>query len=196
MRAEIKDILGQVKRRHPRCAVRLAFVGYADYQDTKPPGLDFTEESQLFIDFLDALETKGGRDAAEDVFSGLAAAEGISWASPHRILIHLADNPCHGREFHDLVGDNADDFLDGDLHGRDAAALLEHLVHGCKLTTYTFIHLTKNTHKMLHRFRELLGAALSRTQLHRMKVSWMHLVQVLCHGLSCTDAGAASRLQW
>ena len=45
----------------------------------------------------------GGGDAAEDVFSGIEAAQALKWQAGSRILVHVTDAPCHGSEFHTMV---------------------------------------------------------------------------------------------
>lgn len=48
--------------------IRLAFIGYRDIGDTLEE-FDFTDDVSTFKTFLDTIETTGGDDACEDVFS-------------------------------------------------------------------------------------------------------------------------------
>ena len=48
---------------------------------------------------LTAPAAPGGGDAAEDVFSGIEAAQALQWQAGSRVLVHVADAPCHGSEF-------------------------------------------------------------------------------------------------
>lgn len=152
-------MVDQILESSPHCTVRLALVGYVDYDCQEAPLLDFTEDLQAFQAALDSIKLGYGRDLAEDVFSGLQAAGQLTWRSGTRVLVHVGDYPCHGQEFHDL-GAGADDYLGGDKLGRDAGVLLHQLAVGCKLDSYVFSHLAPRTHKMIQRFRELLGAHL------------------------------------
>ena len=95
---EIRSMVDQIKRSNPQCVMKLAFVGYTDYNDPKPPQLDFTEDMQAFHATLDSVKAGGGGDGAEDVFTGLQDAGKLTWSSGNRVLIHIADYPCHGQE--------------------------------------------------------------------------------------------------
>lgn len=76
-----------------------------DYGDTQPVEvLPFTSDIAGFKRFVGGVTAIGGGDAAEDVFSGLEAAQGLEWGAGSRILVHVADAPCHGYpDFHDMV---------------------------------------------------------------------------------------------
>ena len=65
--------------------------------------LPFTTDLQAFKSFVGSVRATGGGDAAEDVFSGIEAAQALAWEAGSRILVHVADAPCHGCEFHDMV---------------------------------------------------------------------------------------------
>ena len=63
---------------------------------------------------------------AEDVFTGLELAAGLNWrAEGPRLLVHIADAPCHGREFYS--SDISDHYPDGDKLGRSLPSLLSKL---------------------------------------------------------------------
>lgn len=57
-------------------------------------------------------------DKAEDVLGGLDKAAGLTWKSPdgsnsRNFIVHFAEAPCHGSDFHDLGSDErADRFND------------------------------------------------------------------------------------
>lgn len=52
---------------------------------------------------------------------GLKFAAEMSWRSPTRLCILIADAPCHGRKFHDSYEDN---YPLGDPNGLDPIELL------------------------------------------------------------------------
>ena len=70
-----------------------------------------------------------------------------------RLIVHIADAPCHGRQFHNLE----DDYPDGDKLKRDLASILENLHTGKMNQTYHFYHLYNYTKKMLQEFRQVEG---------------------------------------
>jgi hypothetical protein len=75
----------------------VAFVGYRDYDDEKRiERLDFTEDTSAVINFMNNVEAVGGGDTCEDVFGGLDVVRNLTWSSPNRVLIHVADAPPHG----------------------------------------------------------------------------------------------------
>ncbi len=47
-----------------------------------------------------------------------------------RLLIHIADAPCHGSQFHNGAQDS---YPAGDARGRSVAAILERLKGACRL---------------------------------------------------------------
>lgn len=96
-------------------------------------------------------------DYAEDAISGLEEAAKLVWKSTSRVLVHIADAPCHGKEFNDM-GDRNDDYWEkGDKHGREVAAILTKLRVDAQVDTYLFCHLTTFTHMMTARFEQLAG---------------------------------------
>ncbi|KAL5477847.1 hypothetical protein EMCRGX_G024696 [Ephydatia muelleri] len=77
------------------------------------------KDAEAFTAFINGIETGAGvgGDAAEDVLGGLKVViEQLSWRSNDaatKVLIHIADAPCHGQMYHDSnVGDS---YPDGDL---------------------------------------------------------------------------------
>lgn len=158
VKREIQGMYDEIRKANPQCTVRVAFVAYADYDHPETPCLDFSEDVHSLKAVLTTVkpEYHTKPDPAEDVFSGLEAVAGLSWTSGNRVLVHIADAPCHGKEFHDM-GPRNDHYLGGDKLGRNAAELLRQLAEDCRLDTYLFCHLNDLTKKMIKRFRELLG---------------------------------------
>jgi hypothetical protein len=64
---------------------------------------------------LDKCPAKGGGDGPEDVAGGLNAVLDLSWIASTRLVIHIADAPCHGTAYHG--GKFRDDYPDGDPLG-------------------------------------------------------------------------------
>merc|ERR1712137_360049 len=56
----------------------------------------------------------GGGDAPEDVVGGLRHVVDRDWVASTRVVIHIADAPCHGSVYHDGLGDN---YPNGDPSG-------------------------------------------------------------------------------
>ncbi|XP_028401291.1 alpha-protein kinase vwkA-like [Dendronephthya gigantea] len=150
--------------------LRVAFVGYRDHYDgdrvcddeERIISLQFTDNIANFRSFVSIIKVYGGGDAAEDVFGGLEEAGNLEWSSPTRILFHVTDAPCHGRQYHEDV---LDDFPNGDPRGLNAGDLLNVLED--KNIAYWFAKITDKTDKMIAEFRKLLRTP---TMLQQVKL--------------------------
>lgn len=101
---------------------------------------------------LHCLLAAGGADEPEDVFGGLEQLSKLEWRTTPagcRQIYHIADAPCHGTQYHDLL----DDYPSGDPNGRDLATLLNVLqkdkqvctacgCSSCIVTTAVLLHYT------------------------------------------------------
>ena len=179
VKTHIREIVKGIQDVHTGCAVRVAIAAYRDYlgdeskkrEEGEDSGaeeaagclkesetLEFTSDLEAFTAFLGRLRACGGADEAEDVFTGIEIAAGLQWTADSRLVVHVADAPCHGKQYHgDLrVGDN---YPAGDKYGRTAVALLSRLRDACGVASYKFIHLDRSTKPMIVRFREELEGA-------------------------------------
>jgi hypothetical protein len=64
--------------------------------------------------------------------------------------VHIADAPCHGRDFNSGLSDS---YPEGDKLGRRASVLLHNLRVDCHVSTYFFCHLNGYTHQMVNEFK-------------------------------------------
>lgn len=151
VKTHIKELVEKLMKENS--TVRLGIVAYRDYLD-KPEYETFTfsTDVQKFRTFLKNLEAKGGDDDAEDVFTGLEQSAKMNWLSEARMIVHFADAPCHGLEFHDK---NVHDYHEqGDKHNRNLVTLLNNIQETCKVNTYQFMHLNSTTKLMIEKFKE------------------------------------------
>lgn len=132
---DINEFARQIVAMHPNVTLRLAFIGYRDHCDKEErlAVMRFTSSVNEFINMVSSQRAKGGGDDAEDVFGGLHVVRGLDWNGETRILYHIADAPCHGREFHGT--DSSDDFPDGDPNGLKADDIL-HALKGLNVQYY------------------------------------------------------------
>ena len=152
VKMKIDDLVDYYKKAFPGLVLKVAFVGYRDHCDQERIiSLQFTGEIADFKSFVSDVRADGGGDAAEDVFGGLEEAGQLQWTAPNRILFHVADAPCHGKQYHDDV---LDDFPNGDPRSLNAQDLLKVLED--KNVKYWFAKLTDKTDKMITKFRNLL----------------------------------------
>lgn len=183
-KTKCKDISQEVQRRFSdkRVDLRLAFVGYRDLCD----GAD----SYVVHDFQDAaslekriagVQEGGGGDAAEDIHGALDVALQLTWTEAPsgvaRILVHIADAPCHNMgdqpPVHDLgSSSHADQFYDkhtgqtvertDDVTGaiKQLPLTLELLMEdlaGFGIDVY-FLELNRHTRKMTDRMKKAYHA--------------------------------------
>jgi hypothetical protein len=124
---DIMEFVHSILSLHPNISLRLAFIGYRDHCDKEErlAVMRFSHSVEEFKTTVGNQVAKGGGDDAEDVMGGLHVVRGLDWSSETRILYHIADAPCHGRDFH--RADCSDDFPDGDPNGLKPAEILAEL---------------------------------------------------------------------
>ena len=86
--------------------VRLGFVGYRDYLDSKDPYIIYnklTKKVEKVKEFISSAKVEGGGDC-EDMGGGLTNALNYKWKSNSRFAILIADVPCHGEQYHGITG--------------------------------------------------------------------------------------------
>ena len=84
--------------------VKLGFVGYRDYLDTKDKYLiypELTEDYNNVKTFISKAKVGGGKDC-EDMGGGLQSALKYDWRSNTRFALLIADAPCHGEQYHEI----------------------------------------------------------------------------------------------
>lgn len=117
--------------------LRLGFIAYRDF-GIAPQFVvqDFTSNAEDFQRALGKVKALSGpkSDRPEDVFGGIEIATMFSWESVSRTIIHIADAPCHGLQYH-KGGSGSDNYADGDPWGRDIRAMFGALKTRCKAST-------------------------------------------------------------
>ena len=84
--------------------VKLGFVGYRDYLDTKDKYLIYpslTNNYDKVKEFISSAKAGGGKDC-EDMGGGFQNVLNYEWKSNTRFAILLADAPCHGEQYHGI----------------------------------------------------------------------------------------------
>jgi hypothetical protein len=123
MKNNIIKLVETVKKTCADMNMRIAFVGYRDHGDgsNRLSVLRFTTNINAFVDFVGGQKATGGDDGPEDVMGAINIAEDMDWSSKTRIIYHIGDAPCHGKQYHDLPRDN---YPDGDPHNLTPEKLL------------------------------------------------------------------------
>ena len=94
--------------------VKLGFVGYRDDFDSPDEYViypELTKEIEMVKNFISNTKVGGGGDC-EDMGGGLNYALKYEWKSRSRFALLIADTPCHGMQYHGIVG--FDSYSNGD----------------------------------------------------------------------------------
>jgi hypothetical protein len=102
-------IVNEAKSMNGNRTVRVSFVRYTDVDQgsNAVSSFDFSEDVREFEKFVAGIKAEGGGDTAEDIMPGLDQVFKLKW-KPHstKVLIHIADAPCHGSAYHNGVIDS------------------------------------------------------------------------------------------
>ena len=98
----LKQIIDNVKASSEGLQVRVSFVGYRDFGDSKRFNIHpFTFDLGKVKEFISKIEADGGDDTCEDVQGGLFKCLGLNWTpGSTRQVFLICDAPCHGKKYH------------------------------------------------------------------------------------------------
>ena len=118
----IIDMINKIQIECAGCEILLGFIAYKDFSDLdlgeKYINLEFTKEYESIKKNIEFLEAEGGGDTPEDLCGALALAKEKNWNGKTRFAILVTDSPCHGEKYHDLKGEQKDNYPNGDREGR------------------------------------------------------------------------------
>ncbi|KAG0555935.1 hypothetical protein KC19_11G014000 [Ceratodon purpureus] len=201
IKSTVSTMASGIMQSYPECKLRVAFVPYRDYEDSDLDDselCDFTTSfsgpNNVFTTALSKVETSGGGDDAEDVFTGIARVAQLSWDATNRLLFHIADAPCHGNKFHEGVGDY---YPAGDKYGRTIEAQLQILSEICHISTYFFCHINSSTKKMIRVFKEAAPSSLTILEEQFENISSIpHQVITLARGTIQKTLSVVNAIQY
>jgi len=160
---QISLLSKKLRDQFPSASFKFSFVRYTDFDvgSDRTTYLDFTSDISEFVEFVSKIRAGGGDDGPEDVFGGLhCALNSLTWSqTTTKVLIHYADFPCHGREYHDMK----DLYPDGDPKGITCDDLMTKLTQLKMNYFFGYIRPTA-TNKMISKFNQTL-ASVSNGQL-------------------------------
>eukprot|EP00601_Ochromonadales_sp_CCMP2298_P015072 CAMPEP_0173218038 /NCGR_PEP_ID=MMETSP1142-20121109/828_1 /TAXON_ID=483371 /ORGANISM="non described non described, Strain CCMP2298" /LENGTH=509 /DNA_ID=CAMNT_0014145683 /DNA_START=217 /DNA_END=1746 /DNA_ORIENTATION=- len=145
------QLVAELGNLYPDISLRLGFVGYRDHCNGRLHivQLPFTHSvadfQTSYVSAQQPIRAGGGNFA--DVLGGLQAAAAMQWASTTRILYHLGDQPCHGKEFNKSSNPGVPTGL---------SALTQLKALSGQDVLYFFGQITSCTDKMIARFNELM----------------------------------------
>ena len=125
---------------------------------------DFSGSIKGFEKFMNNLRTIGvpqtRQDRCEDTLGGLDKAANMKWLYQQRILFLIADEPCHGLQYHDYGGSNPsyDEYPFAVFEGSvDGQTTLSKLREDCGVQAIQFMRITDKTDKMVREFNSMTG---------------------------------------
>ncbi|RUP51164.1 hypothetical protein BC936DRAFT_149595 [Jimgerdemannia flammicorona] len=154
-KSSVDDIFTTIHAYYPGVPFRTAFVGYRGTTDMHKLIVgDFVSGSSDFKRFLHYVHAYGGGGdyLPKDIFSGLDAVLKLDWQAGTRILVHVANAPCHGIRFHEGLYE-ADPYPYGDPDCRRPEDLL-HEIWDNEIA-YSFVKLTGGTDRMIREFDQI-----------------------------------------
>jgi len=157
---DINSIVEEVSKEYSDCTVKLAFVGYTDYEcKQKLYTFDFTTNIESFKKYVSSIVCEKSLDYAEDVVSGLEAVIDLKWSAQEKIMFHICDAPCHGSKYHNFSTwfSSSDRFPQEDPTDRLKAVFAKFEQLRLK---YCFIKINSSTDIMINKFRDMINPAL------------------------------------
>ncbi|KAJ3143802.1 hypothetical protein HK101_003067, partial [Irineochytrium annulatum] len=110
----LQDLLKRMKEEYDRLNIRVAFVGYRDFDAPEQYTIFDFRSIEAMLPNLRNIRTDCGPnpDTAEDVLGGYYQVNELKWSSKFKILLHFGDAPGHGSRFHNWNFPNCDHWKD------------------------------------------------------------------------------------
>jgi len=107
IKAKAVEMVLSLNNIYPDITYRVAFVGYKDHCNgsQRVNVLEFTENLSEFIAYVNKMVPRGGCGETADVFGAIEEVGKLQYKGATRVLFHIGDAPCHGREFHHVRAD-------------------------------------------------------------------------------------------
>ena len=153
-KTKIWDMTRMIRDENPDADILVGFVGYRDYGDTNRMVVIPFQDPGSTMREIQHVEADGGDDEAEDVANAVMEAHHLDWRDADvKCVIHIADAPAHGLQFHSsLVSDR---FPRGDPRGLDPRDFVERM--SFLDIDYTFVKITNSTDTMIEQFHNCYG---------------------------------------
>jgi len=130
-------------------SVAMAFIGYRDFGDAEQHIFrPFTTDINALRTTLLPIKAEGGGDTPEDILGGFNNVLNLTWNAEVKILVHIADAPCHGKGYHQC-DDNMGDIAYSSGKPEDLVKRIRD-----NNIDYYFIKINNSTDKMIEIFRE------------------------------------------
>lgn len=144
---------------------RYAFIGYRE-RDENNEFHDFSFDKDKIMDKIKNVSLTGGGDDCEDVEYALEKfCNEINFVQGGtRIIIHIADEPCHGMEYHDNhLSDKHPEW------SKNIPKLLKKISNNFNCA-YWFVKITNDTDKMIKKFDQILDENCPNSDFNKITV--------------------------
>ncbi|KAJ6228771.1 alpha-protein kinase vwka [Anaeramoeba flamelloides] len=151
----IPKIVDILKKEYPVFKIRIAFVGYREFNtDKRFQVLKWIKirEIEKLKTFLKTVKSEGGDGKTADVLGGLYKVLELNWTSEVNLLIHIGNAPCHGEEYQNTFF-SSKKFNDGDPSGKVINKIITKLLQ--RQIDYAFFSVSKKTQKMISKFEDV-----------------------------------------
>ena len=93
-KANIAEIVENVKNAFKDNVIRMGFVAYRDYTEGsgRIETFDFTDDIVKFSENLGKIKAERGADYPEDVLGGINATLGLNWQAPNKLFFQIGNN--------------------------------------------------------------------------------------------------------
>ena len=137
--------------------INLGFIGYRDFNDLdfgdEYIDLEFTTDYESIRKRIENVTAQGGGDVPEDLCGALELGKNKKWSGNTRFAILVTDSPCHGEKYHDLSGDQEDNYPDGDREGRNIEDYIKFFSE--EIISLYCLKISNTTDKMFNIFEEV-----------------------------------------
>ena len=101
VKEHILDMVHAIVHEFHNCSVRLGFVGYRDFTEGGKifEILNFTNDTQYFVESVGKVKAFAGGDVPEDVLGGIDQALNLNWTANNKVLFHIGIIISVGHEY-------------------------------------------------------------------------------------------------
>ena len=153
----ILNMMEEIKKNCAGIDIYLGFIGYRDFTDLdfgyEYVNLDLTTDYEAIKKEIEPLRAQGGGDIPEDLCGAFEFSTKKSWEGKSRFAILVTDSPCHGTKYHDLKGDNVDNYSNGDKDGRNIEEFIKFFAEN-EISLFC-LKINSTTDKMFGIFKEV-----------------------------------------
>ena len=153
----ILKMIGDIQIECAGSEINLGFIGYRDFNDLdfgdEYINLEFTTDYESIRKRIEYVTAQGGGDVPEDLCGALELGKNKEWSGNTRFAILVTDSPCHGKKYHDLSGDQEDNYPEGDREGRNIEEYIKFFSEE-KISLYC-LKINNSTDKMFDIFEKI-----------------------------------------